>query len=45
MSVTKFMTPQQRLAFNNAWHGDTEMQAPVLEIYPSGEQIGLSLNK
>ena len=45
MSVKAFMRPQQLRAFETAWHGHSESIAPILEVFPSGEQIGLSLNK
>jgi hypothetical protein len=45
MSVKEFMTPLQANAFDNAWHGEMKRRAPTMSIYPSGEQIGLSLNK
>ena len=45
MSVTKFMGPQQLKAYKTAWHGNMKVLSPAMDVYPSGEQIGLSLNK
>jgi hypothetical protein len=39
------MRPQQLEAFSNAWHGNMTILSPAMEVFPSGEQIGLSLNK
>jgi hypothetical protein len=44
MDVSR-LTAQQREAYLRPWHNRMAETSPVLDVFPSGEQVGLSINK